>query len=150
MRHGTRFQRCQVFYDYWCFPSFHLGKMKMLLLSVLLAFLCRSSAASDVDDAGGGMDTLADDTLADDSVCVDHHVVPPAEVADIRVLNFNLKFRRKRFVVRADCEALHDDVVRNEANVANIRWHVLGWACDVVDIPTHATDVSLLEKIKCQ
>lgn len=119
--------------------------MKIFLVSALLAVLCRPSFASDVDDAGGGMDTLADDFVQDAP-----HVVQSPEVADTRVLNFNSKFRTKKFLRNPDCEALHDDVVQNESDVANICWHVLDWACDLVDIPADVGDVSVLERIKCQ
>lgn len=126
--------------------TFPVRKMKIFLVSALLALLCTPGAASDVDDARAAMDTLADD-----GVFVDPYVVQPPEVADIRALNFNnSNYRTKRFLRKPDCEVLHNDVVRNESDVATIRWHVLDWACDVVDLPAHAADVSLLEKIKCQ
>ena len=116
--------------------------MKILLLSALLALLCRPSAASDVD---AGMDVQADDCVR-----VEPGVVQPVELADIRVLNFNVKFRTRKFLRKPDHEALYQDVVQNESDVANIHWHVLAWACGLVDIPADVGDVTILERIKCQ
>ena len=120
--------------------------MKILLMLVLLALFCKPSLASDVDGAGSGMDLQADDC-----VLIEPYDAPSVDVADIRVLNYNSSnFRTRKFLRSPDCEALHKDVVQNEPDVATIRWHVLGWACGVVEIPADVGAVSGLERIRCQ